>query len=99
MTDPPNPPPPPAGPPPPYTSPTPWQAGPPWGYAAQPSPLEYTPTEPFAIVSLVAALAGWFLCFVGPVIAIVFGHVARSRIKRSGAKGSGLALAGLILGY
>lgn len=75
-------------------------SGPPWGYAAaQPSPPRYTPTEPFAIVSLVAALAGWFLCFVGPIVAIVFGHIARSRIKRSGAKGSGLALAGLIIGY
>src|SRR5882672_9033516 len=100
MTEPPSLPPPPSGPPPPYATPTPWQPGPPWGYpAVQPGPLAYTPTEPFAIVSLVAALAGWVLCFVGPIVAIVFGHIARSRIKRSGAKGSGLALAGLILGY
>jgi hypothetical protein len=50
-------------------------------------------------VSLVAALAAGFLCFVGPIVAIVFGHIARSRIKRSGESGSGMALAGLIIGY
>jgi hypothetical protein len=100
MSDPPNLPPPTPGPPPPYASPAPWEPGPPWGYgAAQPGPPAYTPTEPFAIVSLVAALAGWLLCFVGPIVAIVFGHIGRSRIKRSGAKGSGLALAGVIIGY
>jgi Domain of unknown function (DUF4190) len=50
-------------------------------------------------MSLVAALAAGFLCFVGPTVAIVFGHIARSRIKRSGANGSGMALAGVIIGY
>jgi hypothetical protein len=50
-------------------------------------------------VSLIAALAGGLLCFVGPIVAIVFGHIARSRIKRSGASGSGMALAGVIIGY
>jgi len=46
------------------------------------------------IASLVASLVGVFVCFLGPIAGIVFGHIARSRIKRSGAKGSGLALAG-----
>jgi hypothetical protein len=39
---------------------------------------------------------------VGPlsgIPAIILGHVARSRINRSGEQGAGLALAGLILGY
>ncbi len=31
--------------------------------------------------------------------AIVFGHVARRQIKRTGEQGAGLALAGLILGW
>ena len=31
--------------------------------------------------------------------AIVFGHVARHQIKRTGEQGAGLALAGLILGW
>jgi uncharacterized membrane protein YtjA (UPF0391 family) len=38
----------------------------------------------------------------GPVLAIpaiVFGHVARQQIKRTGEQGADLALAGLILGW
>ena len=35
---------------------------------------------------------------IGP-LAIPFGHVARSRIRRTGEQGDGMALAGLILGY
>jgi hypothetical protein len=56
-------------------------------------------TDPFAIVSLVASLAGIFFCFVGQIVGIVFGHLARSRIERSGDRGGGLPLAGLIVGY
>ena len=80
-------------PPPPYGAP---QWYPPAGAPAGGGPR----TEPFAIVSLVASLAGWIVCwFVGPIAAIVFGHIARARIKRSGDGGAGLAKAGLIIGY
>ncbi|HEY5015124.1 MAG TPA: DUF4190 domain-containing protein [Acidimicrobiia bacterium] len=111
MGDPPNDPPPPSTPPPSgpppawgappaYGAPPQWSPPPSWGYAAtQPPTSGPDTTEPFAIVSLVASLVGVFVCFIGPVAAIVFGHIARSRIKRSGAKGAGLALAGLIIGY
>jgi len=34
-----------------------------------------------------------------PLLAIPFGHIARSQIRRTGEQGSGVALAGLILGY
>jgi Domain of unknown function (DUF4190) len=100
MVEPPNVPPPPAGPPPYGTAaPPPWSPpGAPWGYPVQPV-AAYARTEPFAIVSLAAALAAAGFCFVGPVVAVVFGHIARSRIKRSHENGSGLALAGLIIGY
>ena len=89
------------GAPPAYGAPPPqWNPPPSWGYAAtQPPTIGPDATEPFAIVSLVASLVGVFVCFLGPIAGIVFGHIARSRIKRSGAKGSGLALAGLIIGY
>jgi hypothetical protein len=50
-------------------------------------------------VSLVAACIGIVLCYIGPIVAIVFGHIARSRIKRSGDSGSGIALTGVIMGY
>ena len=49
-------------------------------------------TNSFAIVALV-------LGFVLPPLAVPFGHVARSQIRRTGERGNGMALAGLILGY
>lgn len=100
MGEPPNLPPPPSAPPSPYQAAPAWSPpGQPWGYPyGQPAPRHNT-TEPFAIVSLVASLAGFVVCFVGPVVGIVFGHIARSRIKSSGANGAGMALAGIIIGY
>jgi protein-disulfide isomerase len=49
-------------------------------------------TEPLAIASLVCS---FFLSLLG----IVFGHIALSRIRRSGDGGRGLAIAGLAVGY
>jgi hypothetical protein len=57
-------------------------------------------TNALAIASLVAALFFW-VGWVGALAAIVLGHVALTRIARSGGtqRGRGLALAGLTLGY
>jgi hypothetical protein len=33
------------------------------------------------------------------ILAVIAGHVALSQIKRTGQRGAGLAIAGLILGY
>ena len=51
-----------------------------------------TGTNVMAILALVFA-------FVFPVAGIVFGHVAKSQIRRTGEQGSGLATAGLVLSY
>lgn len=58
-------------------------------------------TERLAVVSLVAGIAGFFLPVVGPVTAIVSGHVARDEIRKSRGRlgGDALAKTGLILGY
>lgn len=58
-----------------------------------------TKTSGKAIASLVLSLL-WFYG-IGSVLAIIFGHIARSDIKNSNGHltGSGIALAGLILGY
>ena len=56
-------------------------------------------TNGLAIASLACGLA---LLVFGPptaIPAIVFGHVARHQIKRTGEQGAGLALAGLTLGW
>jgi len=52
-----------------------------------------------AIASLICGL--FFFLFPAAIAAVVLGHVSRSQIRKSGGrlKGSGLALAGLILGY
>lgn len=50
-------------------------------------------TNGFATASLILALVG------GGVLAIVFGHVALSQIRQTGEGGSGMATAGLVIGY
>ena len=45
-----------------------------------------------------ATLALWF-GVVGGVLGVVFGHVARARIRRTGEAGWGTATAGLAIGY
>ncbi|HEV2477224.1 MAG TPA: DUF4190 domain-containing protein [Candidatus Dormibacteraeota bacterium] len=58
------------------------------------------PTNGAAVASLVFGILSWFLCpFVGGLLAVIFGHVARGQIRRTGEAGGGLAIAGLILGY
>lgn len=57
-------------------------------------------TNGLAIASLVCSFFFW-LYGLGAVLAIVFGFIARSQIKKSDGtqQGSGLALAGIIIGF
>ncbi|WP_373740825.1 DUF4190 domain-containing protein [Neisseria sp.] len=53
-----------------------------------------------SVVSLVFGILGFvILPFIGSIVAVITGHIARRKIRRTGQDGSGLALAGLILGY
>ena len=52
-----------------------------------------------AIASLACGLAQFMFGPLATIPAIVFGHVARQQIKRTGEQGADLALAGLILGW
>jgi hypothetical protein len=59
-------------------------------------------TSSLAIVSLVAGLLGWtFAPWLGSIIAIITGHMARAEIRSDpeGVDGDGLAIAGLALGW
>ncbi|WP_447939248.1 DUF4190 domain-containing protein [Pseudoxanthomonas mexicana] len=59
-------------------------------------------TSSLAIASLVSGILGWTLLpFIGTLVAIVTGHMARGEIRRSGGTldGDGLAIGGLILGW
>jgi len=56
-------------------------------------------TNGFAIASLVCGIAQFMFGPLATIPAIVFGHMARGQIKRTGEQGAGLALVGLILGW
>jgi hypothetical protein len=64
------------------------------------APLKRTST--LAIISLVSGLLGWTLVpWLGSLVAIVTGHMARAEIRREAetTEGDGLAVAGLVLGW
>jgi hypothetical protein len=56
-------------------------------------------TNGFAIASLACGLAQFVSGPLATIPAIVFGHMARGQIRRTGEQGAGLALAGLVLGW
>lgn len=59
-------------------------------------------TSSLAIISLIAGLLGWtFAPWLGSIIAIITGHMARAEIRSDpeGLDGDGLAIAGLVLGW
>ena len=59
-------------------------------------------TSTLAIVSLVSGLLGWtFVPWIGSLVAVITGHMARTEIRREPdrVEGDGHAVAGLVLGY
>jgi len=60
-------------------------------------------TSATAIISLVFGVLCWVaIPFVGAIVAVVCGHVARGEIRRAPPgtiEGDGMAIAGLVLGY
>jgi hypothetical protein len=65
------------------------------GYYPAPQP----PTSGVAVASLICGIAEFFTLGIAAVPAVILGHVARANIKRTGERGDGLAIAGLVLGY
>lgn len=75
-------------------------------YPPVPPPYQSLPpmtrSSTMALVSLIAGIAGWtVLPFLGSIVAIITGHMAKSEINKSGGTvtGGGMATIGLILGY
>lgn len=64
-------------------------------------PGQQSQTSGKAVASMVLGICIFVLGFLTGVPAIIFGHLAKSDIKKSGGRlqGDGMALAGLILGY
>jgi hypothetical protein len=69
----------------------------------QPDSRAVPATSSLAVVSLVFGILSWCLLpFIGAIVAIVCGHMARNEIRRAPAgamEGDGMAIAGLVLGY
>ena len=64
---------------------------------ARPTFVRSSPTNGLAIASMVAGI--FWLWWLGSVIAVVLGHLALRQIARTGQRGRGLAITGLMLGY
>ncbi|HET6553412.1 MAG TPA: DUF4190 domain-containing protein [Dyella sp.] len=66
-------------------------------------PTSYRSTSSLAVVSLIFGIVCWLvLPFIGAIVAIVCGHLARGEIRRAEPgtmEGDGLAVTGLVLGY
>lgn len=65
------------------------------------TPIRTTSTT--AIISLVFGIVCWIaIPFIGALVAVICGHVARGEIRRAppgSIDGEGMAIAGMILGY
>lgn len=86
----------------PQYAPPPYGAAP--GYPYAPGPAYGYPgvkTNVLAIVSMIASIVGflWILPFFGPLTGVITGHISLRQISRTGEKGRGMALAGVIVGY
>jgi hypothetical protein len=57
------------------------------------------PTNGLAVGALVCGIAEIFTLGLAAIPAVILGHVARSQISRTGERGDGMAIAGLVLGY
>jgi Domain of unknown function (DUF4190) len=91
-----------------YAAPAPYeQAYPaaPYQYGYSPYGPPQRPTDGLAIASLIVSCVSVLtLCAYGAgaiigVVGAILGHVARRRIRESGAQGDGMALAGIIVGW
>jgi len=67
-------------------------------------PPQRSSTSSLAIVSLIFGVLAWcMLPFVGALVAVICGHLARNEIRRAPVdqriEGDGMAIAGMVLGY
>lgn len=68
----------------------------------RPAPMIQPRESTLAIVSMITGILGWtFLPVVGSLAAVITGHLAKKEIREGNGllSGSGMATAGLILGY
>lgn len=66
-----------------------YQYGPPPGYGSR--------TNGMAIASMVLGII--WIYWIGSILALVFGYIAKKQIRERGEAGGGMATAGIVLGY
>jgi hypothetical protein len=59
--------------------------------------IQMQTTNGLAIASMVLGIV--WVYWIGSILALVFGFVARKQIKQRGQKGDGMAIAGIVLGF
>jgi len=62
-------------------------------------PNQGRPSNGMAVAALVLGIVGIITCGVLSILAVIFGHVSYSQIKRTGEEGKGMAVAGIVLGW
>ncbi len=65
------------------------------GAPAYGQPYMSNPSEKTNVLAIVSLVTAFFISLA----AIITGHIALGQIKKTGEKGRGLAIAGLVLGY
>jgi hypothetical protein len=68
-------------------------------YGGAPGQYQARKTNGLAVTSMILGIL--WLCWLGSILAVLFGHVGLSQIKKSQGTqtGRGFAIAGLVLGY
>lgn len=65
-----------------------------------PYPYPYPPAQSTNGMAIAAMVLGiLWLYWIGSILALIFGYVARNEIKKSGQGGDGMAIAGIMLGW
>jgi len=64
-----------------------------------PAMIPPQPTSGLAIGAMICGIAELFTLGFAAIPAVILGHLARAQIKRTGERGDGMAIAGLVLGY
>ena len=65
-----------------------------------PYPYPYVvvrPTNGMAIAAMVLGIL--WIYWIGSILALIFGYVARNEIRKNGQSGDGMAIAGIVLGW
>ena len=89
----------------PYAQPGPYRSGPPYPYQYPPFygapafPPPVRRTNGTAVAALVLGIAEFWTLGLTAVPALICGHTARAQIRRQGGEGSGMATAGIVLGW